>query len=481
MPRSLPRVIRVLIHYYAEEDHEPQHVYLGEAARCAPTCRPRSRRAQAHAARRAAAVGRGTIGAMAIEFSERIRRIPVYPAAGGYAEQAPLVRLASNESPLSAAAGGARGDRARAGHAQPLPRPVQLAAARAPEPIATTCPRSRIAIGNGSCDILLAAGEALLEPGAELVYAWPSFSVYPHLAAASGARAVTVALDADERHDLTAMLREITVATRLVIVCNPNNPTSTALPLRGDRRVRRRGPAARVRDRRRGLLRVQPARGPRRLDRAARARTPTSCCCGPSRRCYGLCGLRVGFALCGSERAAAGARPGAPAVLLQRPRPGRRGRGAGPPGRGHRARHAHRRRAHLRRRAPARARAAGRRVAGELLLVRPRRDATRSEVMRGLQERGVLVRGGAALGSADARAARHLRDCRRRTHASSTRSPRCSDRDAPCSQRLDRQTATVSCLTNALTDDHDRDGSHIRSAPAPRRMVLSYAYAWRFS
>ena len=42
-------------------------------------------------------------------------------------------------------------------------------------------PAARIAIGNGSCDILLAAGEALLEPGAELVYAWPSFSVYPHL------------------------------------------------------------------------------------------------------------------------------------------------------------------------------------------------------------------------------------------------------------------------------------------------------------
>ena len=56
-------------------------------------------------------------------------------------------------------------------------------------------PVSQIAIGNGSCDILLAAGEALLEPGAEVVYSWPSFSVYPHLSAASGARAVTVALD----------------------------------------------------------------------------------------------------------------------------------------------------------------------------------------------------------------------------------------------------------------------------------------------
>jgi len=89
----------------------------------------------------------------------------------------------------------------------------------------------QIAIGSGSCDILLSAAEALLEPGSELIYAWPSFSVYPHMAAASGARAIRVALNAEHAHDLDAMLAEITVATRLVIVCNPNNPTSTALPL----------------------------------------------------------------------------------------------------------------------------------------------------------------------------------------------------------------------------------------------------------
>src|SRR5204862_1972926 len=92
-------------------------------------------------------------------------------------------------------------------------------------------PANRIAVGNGSVDILMAAGEALLEPGAEVVYAWPAFSVYPHLPAASGATAIEVPLDDRHRHDLDAMAREITVATRLVLVCNPNNPTSTALPL----------------------------------------------------------------------------------------------------------------------------------------------------------------------------------------------------------------------------------------------------------
>jgi histidinol-phosphate aminotransferase len=167
---------------------------------------------------------------VAIEFAERIRRIPVYPAADGYSLSSEVAMLASNESPFA-----------------PLPAVVDAVAQvlgrtnRYPDPSSTELrhalskrygiPSERIALGNGSCDILLAAGEALLEPGAEIVYAWPSFSMYPHLAAASGARAIQVPLDAQERHDLDAIAAEITVATRLVVVCNPNNPTSTALPL----------------------------------------------------------------------------------------------------------------------------------------------------------------------------------------------------------------------------------------------------------
>src|SRR6185312_13249564 len=89
---------------------------------------------------------------------------------------------------------------------------------------------ARIAIGNGSCEILLAAAEALCEPGAEIVYAWPSFSMYPYLAALSGAREIRVPLAEGEVHDLEAMLAEVTAATQLLIVCNPNNPTGTHLP-----------------------------------------------------------------------------------------------------------------------------------------------------------------------------------------------------------------------------------------------------------
>src|SRR3954464_8542594 len=167
---------------------------------------------------------------MAMEFAEKVRRIPVYPAADGYASEGPVAKLASNESPYP-----------------PIPAVIEAATKalsgvnRYPDPTNAALrkrlsdlhgvPAQRIAIGNGSCDILLAAGDALLEPGAEIVYAWPSFSVYPHLAAASGARAIEVPVDEHHRHDLAQMREEITVATRLVIVCNPNNPTSTALPL----------------------------------------------------------------------------------------------------------------------------------------------------------------------------------------------------------------------------------------------------------
>ncbi|MGZ4185247.1 MAG: histidinol-phosphate transaminase [Solirubrobacteraceae bacterium] len=167
---------------------------------------------------------------MSLEFAERIRRIPVYPVASGYDLGADTAMLASNESCFA-----------------PLPSVVEAAARvlgganRYPDPSYEPLrqalserygiPASRIALGNGSCDILLAAGEALLEPGAEVVYAWPAFSVYPHLAAASGARAIEVPLDDDDRHDLDAIAAEITVATRLVLVCNPNNPTSTSVGL----------------------------------------------------------------------------------------------------------------------------------------------------------------------------------------------------------------------------------------------------------
>ncbi len=235
---------------------------------------------------------------MAIEFSQRIGRIPAYPAAGGYAQQEPLVRLASNESPFEplaavrAAIDGALATLNR--YPDPASSRLRL---RLSERYGVAS--ERIAVGNGSCDILLAAGEALLEPGAEIVYAWPSFSVYPHLAAASGARAVTVALDENDRHDLAAMAREITLATRLVLICNPNNPTSTAVPLPDIEAFLADVPdhVCVILDE--AYCEFNLLEDPDASIELLRAH-PNLALLRTFSKVHGLCGLRVGFALCGS-------------------------------------------------------------------------------------------------------------------------------------------------------------------------------------
>jgi histidinol-phosphate aminotransferase len=165
-----------------------------------------------------------------IEFTSRIRDIPVYPAAETYGYNGELTMLASNETPWGPHAAVRDAVEAQLSHLNRYPDP---SATKLRRRLAERCdlPPERIAVGNGSCEILLAAAEAMLEPGAEIVYAWPSFSMYPHLAAMTGARAITVPLDAAGRHDLDAMAREVTHATRIVLVCNPNNPTATALPV----------------------------------------------------------------------------------------------------------------------------------------------------------------------------------------------------------------------------------------------------------
>jgi histidinol-phosphate aminotransferase len=172
---------------------------------------------------------------MTVTFAEKLARMPGYQA-GVPTGQAPesiaeagIAQLASNESPFPP-------------HPKVVEAIANAAAAmnRYPDPDATLLRRrlaerfetepGRIAVGNGSCEILLAAAEALCEPGAEILYAWPAFSMYPYLAALTGAREIRVPLAAGDVHDLDAMLAEITAATQLLLICNPNNPTATHIP-----------------------------------------------------------------------------------------------------------------------------------------------------------------------------------------------------------------------------------------------------------
>ena len=236
---------------------------------------------------------------MALEFSERVRRIPVYPAAAAYALPEDVALLASNESPYPPPPGVIEAVTKVLGGLNRYPDPTNAELRRALSN-RYEVPPERIAIGNGSCDILLAAGEALLEPGAEFVYAWPSFSVYPHVAAASGARAITVPLNDRDEHDLDAMAPEITVATRLVMVCNPNNPTSTAVSAEAIAEFIKRVPRHVCVIVDEAYCEFNTLDDPdttldllRRHSNVVLLRTFS--------KVYGLCGLRVGFGLCGSE------------------------------------------------------------------------------------------------------------------------------------------------------------------------------------
>jgi histidinol-phosphate aminotransferase len=236
---------------------------------------------------------------MAIEFGERIRRIPSYPLAAGYDLGADTAMLASNESCFAPAPGvlEAAARQMSGVHRYPDPSYVALRTALSAR---YGIPKQRIALGNGSCDILLSAGEALLEPGAEVVYAWPAFSVYPHLAAASGARAIEVPLDGEDRHDLNAMADEITVATRLVLVCNPNNPTSTSLPPEAIQAFLERVPRHVCVILDEAYCEFALALGDTYASIELLRRWPNLVILRTFSKAYGLAGLRVGYGLCGS-------------------------------------------------------------------------------------------------------------------------------------------------------------------------------------
>jgi histidinol-phosphate aminotransferase len=231
-----------------------------------------------------------------IEFNRHIEQIPIYPAASTYAFEGELVKLASNETPYAPHPQVLEAVEAQLRTLNRYPDPEKsLLRRRISE--RTGVPIGNVAVGNGSCEILLAAAAAMLEPGAEVVYAWPSFSMYPQLAAMSGATAVTVPLTDSGEHDLEAMAAQVTAATRLVIVCNPNNPSATALaPATIDAWVAELPRhVAVVLDE--AYVEFSTLQDPDdTLDLVGRH--PNLVVLRTFSKVYGLCGLRAGYALC---------------------------------------------------------------------------------------------------------------------------------------------------------------------------------------
>jgi histidinol-phosphate aminotransferase len=141
-------------------------------------------------------------------------------------EEVPTLDLSSTEWPdfphseiMNAAIYAARGrvnsypDR----HATEIRR--QLAERHEVEP-------EQIVMGNGAAELLQAAALVLVHRGDELVTPWPSYPLYPLMAQRAGGRPVAVDLRGGHA-DLEAVRDAVTPSTRVVMVCNPNDPTGT--------------------------------------------------------------------------------------------------------------------------------------------------------------------------------------------------------------------------------------------------------------
>ncbi|MFI6644732.1 histidinol-phosphate transaminase [Streptomyces sp. NPDC050504] len=182
----------------------------------------------------------------------------------------------------------------------PDPGCAQLVAALAER---HSVPASHVVPGTGSAGVVQDLVAAVAGPGDEVLFAWRSYEAFPRIAWAAGASSVTVPLRA-EAHDLDALADAVTERTRVVLVCNPNNPTGTVV----------RGP-----EMERFLDRVPPnvlvvvdeayrefVRDPEVPDAVAlhRAR-PNVAVLRTFSKAYGLAQLRVGYALAHPALAAA--------------------------------------------------------------------------------------------------------------------------------------------------------------------------------
>ena len=136
-----------------------------------------------------------------------------------------IIKLASNENPLgpSPAALAAMEKVLRNLHLYPDGNAYhlkqKLARKLGVEP-------ANLILGNGSNEIIEFAGHALMAPNTDVVVSQYCFAVYPIVTHLFGANLVSVPAK-NYGHDLFAMLKAITPATRVVFVANPNNPTGT--------------------------------------------------------------------------------------------------------------------------------------------------------------------------------------------------------------------------------------------------------------
>jgi len=163
-----------------------------------------------------------------MRFKEHIRGLPAYKPArllGGPATA--VVKLSSNENPLGPSPKAIAALQAAIGQAHRYPDSGSLALRQALAARAGL-DAAHVTCSNGSDELILLLCLAFLEPGDEVVLAEGTFISYLLRTLEMGATPVRTPLRA-YTYDLVRMAAAITPRTRLVFVCNPNNPTGTAV------------------------------------------------------------------------------------------------------------------------------------------------------------------------------------------------------------------------------------------------------------
>ncbi|AZM54286.1 histidinol-phosphate transaminase [Streptomyces sp. WAC 01529] len=242
------------------------------------------------------------------EKSPRLRAelegIPTYKPGKPAAADGPVAyKLSSNENPYPPLPGVMESALAAAGSFNRYP---DMACTALMSELADRfgVPVSHIATGTGSVGVAQQLLQATSGPGDEVIYAWRSFEAYPIITQVSGATSVRVPLTEGEVHDLDAMADAITDRTRLIFVCNPNNPTGTVV---------RRAELERFLDRVPSDVLVVLDEAYREFIRDPEVpdgieiyrERPNVCVLRTFSKAYGLAGLRVGFAVAHEPVAAA--------------------------------------------------------------------------------------------------------------------------------------------------------------------------------
>jgi len=159
---------------------------------------------------------------MAVTLRPEIAALPPYRQ--GRAAAAEAFKLSSNENPspthpaILAAIGESNLNRYPDGAATEL-------RARLAERAGVSI--DEVHVGAGSSSILYQLVQAAAGHGDEVIYPWRSFEAYPGIVTVAGATSVQIPNLPGGHHDLDAMAAAITDRTRVIIVCTPNNPTST--------------------------------------------------------------------------------------------------------------------------------------------------------------------------------------------------------------------------------------------------------------